>query len=44
MQNRLALVREQSVSVGHRRQPLPGQLEENPPMRIYIIGHDGITL
>ena len=25
MQNRLALVREESVSVGHRRQPLPGQ-------------------
>src|SRR6516164_9321426 len=24
IQNRLALVREQSVSVGHRRQPLPG--------------------
>ena len=28
IQNRLALVREQSVSVGHRRQPLPGQLGE----------------
>ena len=24
IQNRLALVREESVSVGHRRQPLPG--------------------
>ena len=28
MQNRLALVREQSVSVGHRRQPPPGQSGE----------------
>jgi len=28
IQNRLALVREESVSVGHRRQPLPGQLGE----------------
>src|SRR6516165_2539505 len=28
VQNRLALVREESVSVGHRRQSLPGQLGE----------------
>jgi hypothetical protein len=39
----LALAGEESVSVGHRQQPPPGQ-QENPPMRIYIIGNDGITL
>ena len=42
-QNRLALAGKESVSVGHRRQRLPGN-QENPPMRIYIIGNDGITL
>ena len=42
-QNRLALVGEESVSVGHRRQR-PGINQETIPMRIYIIGNDGITL
>src|SRR5215831_1321743 len=28
---------------GHRRHPLPVN-QENPPMRIYIIANDGITL
>jgi hypothetical protein len=36
-------VGEESVSVGHRWQPLPVN-QENPPMRIYIIGNDGIRL
>jgi hypothetical protein len=43
IRNGVALVGEESVSVGHRRQPLPGQ-SGDPPMRIYIIGNDGITL
>jgi hypothetical protein len=37
------LLGEESVSVGHRRQPPPVN-QENRPMRIYIIGNDGITL
>jgi hypothetical protein len=43
VQNRLALVGEESVCVGHRQHPPPVN-QENPPMRIYIIGNDGITL
>src|ERR1700756_3502312 len=43
-QNRLALAGEESVSVGHRRQRLPGATRRTHPMRIYIIGNDGITL
>ena len=42
-QNRLALVGEESVSVGHRRQRSPGPIG-SPLMRICIIGNDGITL
>ena len=34
---------EENVSVGHERHPPPVH-QENPPMRIYIIGTDGITL
>jgi Protein of unknown function (DUF3489) len=37
------LLGEESVCVGHRRQPPPVK-QENPPMRIYIIGNDGVTL
>ena len=44
IQNRLALVGEESVSVGHPRQWPLGPNQETPPMRIYIIGNDGITL
>ena len=33
----------ESVSVGHRRQRRRVN-QETPPMRIYIIGNDGITL
>src|SRR5262249_53861515 len=43
-QNRLAVVGKESVSVGHRRQQPPGPNQENPPMRICVIGNDGITL
>ena len=43
IQDRLALRGEESVSVGHRRHPPPGQIGETH-MRIYIIGNDGITL
>jgi hypothetical protein len=39
----VALVGEESVSVGHRRHLSPVN-QEDPPMRIYIIGNDGITL
>src|ERR1700751_5706010 len=39
-QNRLALAGEASVSVGHRRQRLPGATRRTHPMRIYIIGND----
>ena len=34
---------EESVSVGHQRHPPPVH-QENPLMRTYIIGNDGITL
>jgi hypothetical protein len=43
IQNRLALLGEESVCVGHRRHPPPGQIRRTH-MRIYIIGNDGITL
>src|SRR5215831_9311729 len=43
IRNGVALVGEESVSGGHWRHPLPVN-QENPPMRIYIIGNDGITL
>jgi hypothetical protein len=43
IQNRLALVGEESVSVSHQRRP-PRVNQENPPMRVYIIGDDGIML
>jgi hypothetical protein len=39
----VVLVGEESVSVGHRRRPLPVN-QETPPMRVYIIGNDGIAL
>ena len=42
VQNRLALVGEESVCVGTGGTRRANQ--ENPPMRIYIIGNDGITL
>src|SRR5690349_15014534 len=38
------LLGEESVSVGHRRHPRRRVNQENPPMRTYIIGTDGITL
>jgi hypothetical protein len=41
--NRVALVGEESVS-GVTRGSGRGITQENPPMRIYIIGNDGITL
>jgi len=41
--NRVALVAEESVS-GLTRGSRRGINQENPPMRIYIIGNDGITL
>ena len=41
--NRLAFLGEESVSVGHRRHRGRAN-QENPPMRIYIIGNDGIAL
>jgi hypothetical protein len=41
--NRVALVGEESVS-GVTRGRGRGITQENPPMRIYIIGNDGITL
>ena len=41
--NRVALVGEESVS-GVTRGSGRGITQENPPMRIYIIGKDGITL
>jgi hypothetical protein len=37
------LVGEESVSVGHQRRP-PRVNQENPPMRVYIIGDNGIML
>jgi hypothetical protein len=40
--NRLALAVEESVS-GVTGAPAPGQ-SGDPPMRIYIIGNDGVTL
>jgi hypothetical protein len=40
VQNRLALLSKGSVSVGHRRHPLLGQLGD-PPMRIYILAMTG---
>ena len=43
IQNRLALLGEESVSVGHRGSRRRAN-QENPLMRIYIIGNDGITL
>src|SRR5262245_4454034 len=43
IRNRLALVGEESVS-GLTRGSRRGINQENPPMRIYIIGNDGITL
>ena len=43
IRNRVALVGEESVSGGHRRRRRRFN-QENPPMRIYIIGNDGITL
>src|SRR5215469_1585732 len=44
IRNRVALAGEESVSVGHRRQRPPSLTGRAPPMRIYIIGNDGITL
>ena len=41
--NRVALVGEESVS-GVTRGSGRGITQENPPMRIYIIGNDGLTL
>jgi hypothetical protein len=43
IRNRVALVGEESVSGGYRRRRRRLN-QENPPMRIYIIGNDGITL
>jgi len=43
IQIRLALAGEESVSVGYRSSGC-GLNQENPPMRVYIIGNDGITL
>src|SRR5215469_18734101 len=43
IRNRLALVSEESVS-GLTRGSGRGITQENPPMRIYIIGNDGIML
>src|SRR5215472_2400586 len=44
IRNRVALVGEESVSVGQPAVAAAGANQENPPMRIYIIGNDGITL
>jgi hypothetical protein len=44
IRNGVALVGEESVSVGHRRQRGRRVNQETPPMRVYIIGNDGITL
>src|SRR5215472_10345834 len=43
IRNGVALVGEESVSVGHRR-CRRWLNQETPPMRSYIIGNDGITL
>src|SRR5215471_7392183 len=43
IRNGVALVGEESVS-GLTRGSRRGINQENPPMRIYIIGNDGITL
>src|SRR5499433_371775 len=43
IRNGVALVGEESVSVGHRRHRRRVS-QETPPMRIYIIGNDGVTL
>src|ERR1700751_3390541 len=43
IRNRVALVGKESLSRGHRRRRHRLN-QENPPMRIYIIGNDGITL
>jgi hypothetical protein len=43
-QNRLALVGKESVSVGHRRQRLPGATRRTHPCASTSIGNDGITL